>query len=206
MTEETKMGYLAPPEIGGVIELRRTRPDIWTWLDRASRAAVILIAIGIGVLIWQSEPDTVPASDLTPATPAPTTAPLVTVAPATPIIGYTGADATSPAAIAEAQKLVEAAHEGIGNVLHNDIRKYAGACGDECQAAIIDARDKTSKAESLLGADVLNAHTWDHDQSVAHAFWAAGYWIGQLVTDWEDEGAADSALYQLGILRDVLKP
>ena len=214
------------------------RWSAWEWLDRAAKIAVILIAIGVGVLIWQSEPDTVPASDLTPATPAPTTAPLVTEAPATPIIGegsgcseeqkracknmlcatdacaaccldpeagYSGAQATPPENIAEAQQLVEEAHEGIGNVWHNDIHTGQPDCSSECMAAINDAASKTQEARGLLGADVLGMHTWDKDQTIAHAFDAALYWINQVNIGETDSGdAAPHALYQLGILRDAL--
>ena len=51
---------------------------------RAIAAVVVIMAIGIGVLVWQSAPDSEPDIPLTPATP---TAPLVTEAPATPVIG-----------------------------------------------------------------------------------------------------------------------
>ena len=261
------------------IEVQHTisgRWSAWQWLDRAAKIAVILIAIGVGVLVWQSEPDTVPASDLTPATPAPTTAPLVTEAPATPIIGegggcseeqkracknmlcatdacaaccledeaapqescealkiacdigdvdacieaktrhcdlvdsasgYDGAQATPAAKIAEAQALIEEAHEGIGNVWHNDIHTGQPDCSSECMAAINDAASKTQEARGLLGADILGMHTWDKNQTIAHAFDAALYWINQVNIGETDSGdAAPHALYQLGILRDVLKP
>ena len=122
-------------------------------------------------------------------------------------VGYSGAEATSPQNIAEAHALVEQAHEGIGNVWHNDIHSGQPDCGADCIAAINDAAAKTKQARSLLGADVLSQRTWDKNQTVAHAFDAAEYWINEVNIGETDSGAAaPHALFQLGILRDVLAP
>ena len=121
-------------------------------------------------------------------------------------VGADGAEATPPASIAQAQALVEEAHEGIGNVWHNDIHSGQPDCGADCIAAINDAAYKTRQARDMLGPDILSLRTWDHNQTIGHAFWAALYWIEQVNEGETDSGdAAPHALFQLGILRDVLK-
>ena len=122
-------------------------------------------------------------------------------------VGYSGGDATSPENIARAHDLIEQAHEGIGNVWHNDIHTGQPGCGTDCMTAINDAASKTKAAYTLLGDDVLSRRTWDKNQTVAHAFAAAEYWIDEVNVGETDSGdAAPHALYQLGILRDVLAP
>jgi len=104
--------------------------------------------------------------------------------------------------ILDAYHKVFQAHEGMGQV-NKDLSKTFWDCSDSCQAAIDSARKKTNDAKAELGDDILNIKTWDNGQTVAHAFWAADYWIGQ-VDKYEFSQDAKHALYQLGILRDVL--
>ena len=121
-------------------------------------------------------------------------------------VGYSGTEATSPENVAYAQQLVEEAHEGLGNVWHSDIHSGQPDCSADCIAAINDAAAKTKEARSLLGSDILSMRTWDKNQTVAHAFDAAQYWIERVNEGETDSGdAAPHALFQLGILRDVLK-
>ena len=112
--------------------------------------------------------------------------------------------ATSQTVIKDAAAKVQQAHDGLGNIIRNNYNKWAEDCGDHCQAAIDDAANKTASAQHELGPDVLNIRTWDNNQTVGHAFWAANYWFGQLKNHFDDSTFALHAEYQLGILRDVL--
>ena len=112
---------------------------------------------------------------------------------------------TPMASLVDASNKVEEAHEGLGNIIHNNYAKFGEDCGDTCQAAIADAQNKTANAWHELRWDILGIHTWDDGRTVNHAFDAAGYWFGQLNQHFDDPQYAYHAEYQLGILRDVLR-
>ena len=118
-------------------------------------------------------------------------------------VGYSGA-VTPLASLKDAAAQVEQAHEGLANVRKNDIAGPGGpGCSPECKTALEDAYDKTLDAWHELDGDVLNLRTWDNNQTVGHAFYAAQYWIAQVQVDLRND-EAEHGLYQLGILRDVL--
>ena len=115
-----------------------------------------------------------------------------------------GSGSVTPLAdLIDARDSVEQAHEGIGNVIKNDL-SGDNTCGDRCYAAMQDARHKNLRAWHELDTDVLNIRTWDNDQTVAHGFDSADYWLAQLEGVY-DIDLAKHAEYQLGILRDVLR-
>ena len=118
------------------------------------------------------------------------------------LLGLAVVDATPKATVLDAYNKVEQAHEGIGNVIKNDISGDE-TCGDRCYAAMQDARKKNSEAWHELGDDILDITTWDHGRTVAHAFWAADVWLGQLEQEYNVD-FGHHAEFQLGILRDVL--
>ena len=107
---------------------------------------------------------------------------------------------TPTANLVDAAANVEQAHEGLANIWHHN-GTWQG-CGHDCSEAIGDAKNKTATARNELGADILSLTTWDHGQTVEHAFDAALYWIG---VDTGEDVSTKHALYQLGILRDVLR-
>ena len=142
---------------------------------RAIAAVVVLLALGIGVLVWQSAPDSVPATPVTPATPA---TPLVTEAPATPVIG---GEAPAPQ---ESCKALKVACD-IGDIAA--CAEYKTHCGpldkplDEATAPTVEI--------------VLTADTGDSDECAndfrdfhvpedgLHATWiAGGTWGGKQTT------------------------
>ena len=108
-------------------------------------------------------------------------------------------DITPTANLVDAAANVEQAHEGLGNIWHHN-GTWQG-CGHDCSEAIGDAKNKTATARNELGSDILSLTTWDHGQTVEHAFDAALYWIG---VDTGEDVSTKHALYQLGILRDML--
>ena len=117
-----------------------------------------------------------------------------------------GQDFTPLAKLKDAAASVEQAHEGIGNIIKFNLDQ-GGVCGDRCYKAIQDARQKNLRAWHEVQSDVLDVRTWDHNQTVAHAFDAADYWLDDLEQVYNDVYSADigkHAEYQLGILRDVL--
>ena len=114
----------------------------------------------------------------------------------------TGLQGTSQENIKAAHDLVEQAHKGIGNVLKNNLETDRG-CATPCEEAIDDAWAKTQQAHGKLGSDILSLRTWDNNQTVQHAFYAANYWLHNTY-EYEDPSDAHHAEYQLGILRDVL--
>ena len=119
-----------------------------------------------------------------------------------PTVSATGGTGTRHDNIEHAAALVESAHAGVGNLIHND----TNYCDNTCKRAEADAIDKLNRATRLTPADVLTQRTWDHNQTVGHAY-DASLWHLQTALDRGDDTSQSQwheAEYQIGILRDVL--
>ena len=167
-------------------------------LERAVPIVLVLMLLGIGLLVFESAPDSVPDSTIVPASTTTTAPPQED--------GYSGAPDTSTVTplgdLMDAAASIEQAHEGLGNVITNNVKSGA-TCDSNCETAIKDAVAKNRRAWHEVQSDVLDLHTWDNNQTVGHAFDSADYWLVEFQASYQSDFAYH-AEYQLGILRDVL--
>ena len=99
-------------------------------------------------------------------------------------------------------RLAAQVHASVANLIANN----KGSCGDDCRQANVDNETKLKEAQAATPAWLQALHTWDNNQTVAHALDAAVYWADQARrSGWE--GVAEDEWrhleYQVGILRDV---